>query len=158
MRPTPVMRYSERAAPAVPTRHADAVLAAPLDPALNRMDHIDGLRAAACLAVFLMHCWMHAGQPQLRVPFPGHPINPLPAARSLVLHALLLHGLSPSAFQDINGVFWSLSLEWQLYFTFPLLAWAFHRRGAAATVAAVAAVNVVYRVAAYRIWGTHDVP
>jgi peptidoglycan/LPS O-acetylase OafA/YrhL len=32
--------------------------------------------------------------------------------------------------QQINNPFWSIAVEWRIYFVFPLLAWFFHRWGA----------------------------
>jgi len=36
-------------------------------------------------------------------------------------HALLVHNLFPATVLTINGSFWSLGLEWQWYFCFPIL-------------------------------------
>jgi peptidoglycan/LPS O-acetylase OafA/YrhL len=205
-----------------------------LIPALNRLDYIDGLRAVACLMVFLMHAWM-VDRPEQRISVLGHRLNVLrslmygstgvslflvlsgfclflslakpgnqeamdirrfgikraarivpayyaalalsiampfllhvlwhhpidlsrfPTGKSIMLHLTLFHGLFPAAFQDINGVFWSLSLEWQLYFLFPLLVWAFRRFGAMKTMTFVVALNIVYRIIAYRTWGVENV-
>jgi peptidoglycan/LPS O-acetylase OafA/YrhL len=201
----------------------------------SRLDHIDGLRAMACLAVFLHHCWMSSGEPQWRLM--GGRVNILrlcqfgntgvhlflllsgfclfytfarpgglekldlkkfaqkrawrilpayyatcllclvlpfvlnstftkaetsaiqthvPGAASLLLHATLLHGFYAPALYDLNGSFWSLSLEWQFYFTFPFLVWLFHKKGAAATVLAVGAVNLIYRILVFRYFLTKD--
>jgi peptidoglycan/LPS O-acetylase OafA/YrhL len=86
----------------------------------------------------------------------AYTIPPFPTPFSLALHAFLLHGFYAPAIYDINGVFWSLSLEWQFYFTFPLLAWSFHRNGPWFTVAAVAAVNLAYRIVVWRYLLTAD--
>jgi peptidoglycan/LPS O-acetylase OafA/YrhL len=43
--------------------------------------------------------------------------NPL----DYILHALCLHNFSVDHVSSINGSYWSLALEFQLYFAFPLL-------------------------------------
>ena len=83
-------------------------------------------------------------------------ISPFPGAASLALHAILLHGLYAPALYGINGVFWSLSLEWQFYFTFPLLAWLFHKKGPWFVIGLVGCANLLYRVIVYRYFLTPD--
>ena len=61
-------------------------------------------------------------------------------------HLTMTHSLFPSTFYALNGAYWSLGLEWQLYLGLPLLVVGVCRFGLARTVAAVVAVNVVYRV------------
>ncbi|HXZ98772.1 MAG TPA: acyltransferase [Candidatus Binatia bacterium] len=63
-----------------------------------------------------------------------------------VTHVTMTHSLFPSTFYALNGAYWSLALEWQLYLGLPLLVIAARRLGLARTVALVVAVNVVYRV------------
>ncbi len=46
---------------------------------------------------------------------------PTPTARDVGLHALMLHGFSPSAIFSINPAFWSLCTEEQFYVTYPLI-------------------------------------
>lgn len=54
---------------------------------------------------------------------------------SLISHLLLLHNLSPDWSHTINAPMWSLAVEWQIYFIFPLLLLPVWRRfGIAATV------------------------
>lgn len=55
--------------------------------------------------------------------------------QSIVSHVLLLQDLFATG--SINYVFWSIAVEWQLYFVFPLLVWGIRRHGAP-TVAALA--------------------
>jgi peptidoglycan/LPS O-acetylase OafA/YrhL len=59
-------------------------------------------------------------------------------ARTLVVHGLLVQDAIGS--QAPNGAFWSIAIEWQIYFLFPLILWIARRRGfeaaAALTVAA----------------------
>lgn len=55
--------------------------------------------------------------------------------QGIVLHALLLHNWTPRWSIAINGPFWSIALEWQIYFVFALLLLPVRRRfGWAATV------------------------
>ncbi|GIH91038.1 acyltransferase family protein [Planobispora siamensis] len=61
--------------------------------------------------------------------------------KSVVVHGLLLQDVigSPSP----NGAFWSIAIEWQIYFLFPLLLW-WHRRFSARTlIFSVLAVVIV---------------
>lgn len=70
----------------------------------------------------------------------GHPTgfnwdNSLPVTGfDIVMHLLLLHDfLRPGAWH-INHVFWSISVEWRIYFFFPLLVILWRRFGALTTV------------------------
>ena len=47
--------------------------------------------------------------------------------QSVVVHLLALQDVAYSA--TINHVFWSVALEWHIYFLFPLLLWFWSRRG-----------------------------
>lgn len=69
---------------------------------------------------------------------------PLTAA-NVVSHLFMFHNLSPAWVGSINGSFWSLALEWQLYIVFPLLVWGFRRWGLARTVTAVLVLTLIYR-------------
>jgi len=59
-------------------------------------------------------------------------------ARGLWLHLLLLQNLVGS--DEINHVFWSVALEWQIYFLFPLLLLGWRRLGSLATTGAALVV------------------
>ncbi|WP_307845195.1 acyltransferase [Planomonospora sp. ID67723] len=50
-------------------------------------------------------------------------------AKGVVVHALLLQDVIGS--ETPNGAFWSIAIEWQIYFLFPLLLWWARRFGAA---------------------------
>ncbi len=49
--------------------------------------------------------------------------------RDVWTHALMLHNLWPDTVWTINGVYWTLALEWQLYLVFPLAVAALRRAG-----------------------------
>ena len=58
-------------------------------------------------------------------------------------HILMVHNLMPATFASINGVFWSLALEAQLYLVFPLLIVLAARRN----VSFILAITFVIAVA-----------
>jgi peptidoglycan/LPS O-acetylase OafA/YrhL len=74
------------------------------------------------------------------------PLNGSQLAVEAVTHLTMTHSLFPSTFYTLNGAYWSLALEWQLYLSLPLLVFAVRRLGLARVVLAVVAVNVVYRL------------
>ena len=64
-----------------------------------------------------------------------------------ITHLFLVHDLFPSTATQINGVLWSVSVEWRIYFLFPLLLLLWRKIGiGAATLAAVAGSYLLYRV------------
>jgi peptidoglycan/LPS O-acetylase OafA/YrhL len=67
-------------------------------------------------------------------------------AWQLGTHVTMVHTLFPSTFYALNGAYWSLGLEWQLYLALPLLIVGMRRFGLVPTLAAAVIVNVVYRV------------
>lgn len=68
-------------------------------------------------------------------------------AWQVATHATLTHTLFPSTFYSLNGAYWSLGLEWQLYLGLPLLIVGIRRFGLRATALAAIACNVLYRLA-----------
>ena len=87
----------------------------------------------------------------LLVAFAARPLGLAPLtgpqlAVEAVTHLTMTHSLFPSTFYTLNGAYWSLALEWQLYLSLPLLVFAVRRLGLARVVLAVVAVNVVYRL------------
>lgn len=81
----------------------------------------------AALAFSLVMTWFVVAQP-------GWPV---PNARSVVVHALLLQDFAP--LPSPNRAFWSIAIEAQLYVLFPLLILCVRRRGALVMFGAVAA-------------------
>ena len=52
----------------------------------------------------------------------------------IITHLLLIHDVFPSTATQINGPFWSIAVEWRIYFLFPLLVLLFARWGVLKTV------------------------
>ncbi len=61
-------------------------------------------------------------------------------------HATFTHIFFPSTFYGLNGPYWSLALEWQLYLMLPLVILAIRRFRLRWTLAAMVGVNVAYRL------------
>lgn len=71
----------------------------------------------ACLAISLIVCFA------VTMRQPGRPFTQyLPITTPVVLsHVFLVHNLSQAWMYKINGVLWSIAIEFQLYFLFPLM-------------------------------------
>lgn len=72
--------------------------------------------------------------------------------QDVVTHFLLIHNFFPSSFEKINQVFWSIAVEWQIYFIFPLLVLAWKRVGGA--LVTISMVVVTYGV----LFALHNSP
>jgi peptidoglycan/LPS O-acetylase OafA/YrhL len=64
-------------------------------------------------------------------------------AWDVFLHLFLLQNLSAEWVGRINGVFWSLAVEWQVYLCFPLLVWSWRRFGAMRVVSVLLPLAIV---------------
>ena len=64
--------------------------------------------------------------------------------RDVLLHATLLQTVVPGQIGTINGSFWSIALEVQLYLLFPLVVLAWRRFGIAPVVVATALLSLVW--------------
>ena len=76
--------------------------------------------------------------------FTGRGVSP----EDIAVHALLLQDVVGS--QSPNGAFWSIAIEWQIYFLFPLILLLWRRTGGPATMSLVAGA-----VVASHLLGTH---
>jgi len=65
----------------------------------------------------------------------------------VLTHVTLTQTLFPGTFYSLNGAYWSLGLEWQLYLGLPLLVLGVRRFGLRRTALAAIACNVTYRLA-----------
>jgi peptidoglycan/LPS O-acetylase OafA/YrhL len=61
----------------------------------------------------------------------------------VTMHSVLLQDIDQSTSVKINHAFWSISVEWRIYFLFPLLVWFWRRAGVGWTVALVALTSAV---------------
>lgn len=67
--------------------------------------------------------------------------------RDLWAHAAMVHNLIPDTVWTINGVYWTLALEWQLYLVFPFAVVALRRLGERWFVVASLAVTIAWYAA-----------
>src|SRR5258708_13836033 len=74
------------------------------------------------------------------------PMSAGDAAWELGTHVTMLHTLFPSTFYALNGAYWSLGLEWQLYLALPLLILGMPRFGLGPTPGSAVVLDIVYRV------------
>jgi peptidoglycan/LPS O-acetylase OafA/YrhL len=81
------------------------------------------------------------------VPLGQPPLTAQEIAWQLGTHATLTHSLFSDTFYALNGAYWSLGLEWQLYLGLPLLISGIRRFGLTRTVFVVVLCNIVYRFA-----------
>ncbi len=74
-------------------------------------------------------------------------------AKDIPMHILMLHNLRSSTLGSINGAFWSLALESQLYLIFPLLVALAARRGLRSILLVTFAIAVVWQGLAFHWLG-----
>ena len=70
----------------------------------------------------------------------------------LVMHLLMLHNLDPQTCYTINGVFWTLAIEEQLYLAYFLLLFVRIRWGWRVTIAVCLAARVAWMFLSYFVW------
>lgn len=93
-------------------------------------------------------------QKQTTMPFTQY----VPVTQENVLaHVFMIHNLSADWMYKLNGVLWSIAIEWQLYLLFPLLVWMLFKLGrflyvALLSAAAVAALILLPDTIRYYVW------
>jgi peptidoglycan/LPS O-acetylase OafA/YrhL len=70
----------------------------------------------------------------------------------VVLHLLMLHNLDPKTCYSINGVFWTLAIEEQLYLAYFLLLYLRSRFGWGVTLAVCLLARVAWMVFSHVVW------
>lgn len=89
-----------------------------------------------CLAVSILVC---LGVTRHQTGMPWEQYLPL-TWENVAAHVAMVHNLRPDWMYKINGVLWSIAIEFQLYFLFPLFVWALLRFGKLALLAGLAGV------------------
>jgi peptidoglycan/LPS O-acetylase OafA/YrhL len=72
----------------------------------------------------------------------------------IVMHLLMLHNLDPNTCYSINGVFWTLAIEEQLYLAYFLLLFLRTRLGWGPTLLICAAARVGWFLFGHAVWVT----
>jgi peptidoglycan/LPS O-acetylase OafA/YrhL len=70
----------------------------------------------------------------------------------LVMHLLMLHNLDPQTCYTINGVFWTLAIEEQLYLAYFLLLFVRLRWGWRVTIAVCLGARAAWMLLSYLVW------
>lgn len=79
----------------------------------------------------------------LWIPTRGQPVaNPAPAVWDIVSHLLLIHSIDSRTVASINGVFWTLAVEEQLYLLYFALLWLRNHYGWMITLGVTLLVRV----------------
>lgn len=77
----------------------------------------------------------------------------IPDLRDLFTHTLMLHGLDERSFYSIASIFWSLTLEFQLYLAYPLFLKLFDRLGIGKSVILLLGISIGWRIIAIFVMG-----
>jgi peptidoglycan/LPS O-acetylase OafA/YrhL len=73
---------------------------------------------------------------------------PIPTLWDVISHLTMLHGFFEEQFYSIASVFWSLSLEFQLYLAYPLFLLAFRKFGVGKSVIGIILLSLIWRYVA----------
>jgi len=88
---------------------------------------------------------------------PSHDVSthyPVPTLWDLVSHLTMVHGFFENQFYSIASIFWSLSLEFQLYLAYPLFLFAFRKFGVGRSVVGFFLLALIWRyIAIYFLHG-----
>ncbi len=75
--------------------------------------------------------------------FPGsRPAESPPTTHSIIAHLLLLQDVLPGLMLSVNGALWTISVEWRIYFLFPLLVRGWSYIGAWSTTLITTAFSI----------------
>ena len=79
---------------------------------------------------------------------------PVPTTWDIISHLTMLHGFFENQFYSIASVFWSLSLEFQLYLAYPLFLLTFRKFGVGKSVIFFIIISLIWRyIAIYFLHG-----
>ncbi len=105
----------------------------------------------ACLAFSLIVVWLVTSR-QKGMPWAQY----VPVTwENVMAHVFMIHNLRPEWMYKINGVLWSIAIEFQLYLFFPLLVGLLINRGRLAllgTVAGVVAVPLIFVAGSHKLY------
>ncbi len=73
---------------------------------------------------------------------------PIPTIWDVISHLTMLHGFFENQFYSIASVFWSLSLEFQLYLAYPLFLLSFRKFGVGRSIVFFIVLSLVWRYCA----------
>ena len=76
----------------------------------------------------------------------------IPTFADVIGHLTMAHGVIEEQFYSIVSVFWSLSLEFQLYLLYPLFLFLFRKLGTLRAVVLLTIVSFVWRYCAITFW------
>lgn len=93
----------------------------------------------AVMALSLVLIWLFIGKPVGPMWKNSVPVT----AGGLVAHLLLVQDWFSGINHQINYVLWSISVEWRIYFLFPVLIYCWRRFGPLQTVGVTAAVSTL---------------